>query len=425
MSRAIEKVPLLEGRREWGLFWGIVLLLFSLHLAWEYRGYREFVSKPFFYTWGDVFKSIPKSSDRGKYRILKVRSEGGLVFYTRSYRKASLQGKRVRLQLFPSERIGFVDYLKGPYIPSRLKAVREDTGRLKQRLSAAISRQHSDPEAAAFYRAIFLAEPLPPALRQKVAELGVSHLVALSGFHLGILWGGIFLILLPIYRFFQRRFFPWRYDLIDLGTLSLLLLAGYLWLTGMPPSLLRSYVMLLLGWGAVLLGIELVSFSFLAIAGGILAVMEPALLFSLGFWLSMTGVFFIFLLLKYFGELPGWSITMIVIPVGIFWLMQPVTHALFPQLSLWQFASPLFSLLFILFYPLMLFLHWIGMGGMLDEVLSWLWALPGEGTGERMLPLWMLGVYGGVALGAIRYRPLFYALFLISGAAVFWLYRGA
>ncbi len=422
MSRAIEKVSLLEGRREWGIFWGIVLLLFSLHLAWEYRGYREFVTKPFFYTWGEVIKSIPKSSTRGKYRILKVRSDGGLVFYTRSYRKASLQGKRVRLQLFPSERIGFVDYLKGPYIPSRLKAVREDTDTLKQRLSAAITRQHSDPEAAAFYRAIFLAEALPPAQRHQVAELGISHLVALSGFHLGILWGGIFLVLLPLYRFFQARLFPWRYDLIDLGTLSLLLLAGYLWLTGMPPSLLRSYVMLLLGWGAVLLGIELVSFPFLAFAGAVLAVIQPALLLSLGFWLSMTGVFFIFLLLKYFGELPVWSVTTAVIPVGIFWLMQPVTHALFPQLSLWQFASPLLSLLFIPFYPLALLLHLLGMGGVLDGILAWLWSFPGEGMGEKMLPVWALGIYALLALAAIRYRFLFYVLFLFSGASILWLY---
>jgi len=100
VSRAIEKVSLLEGRREWGLFWGIVLLLFSLHLVWEYRGYREFVAKPFFYTWGEVLKSIPKSSAQGNYQILKVRSDEGLLLYTRSYRKTSLQGKRVRLPSF-------------------------------------------------------------------------------------------------------------------------------------------------------------------------------------------------------------------------------------------------------------------------------------------------------------------------------------
>ena len=424
MSQAIEKVSLLEGRREWGLFGGIVLLLFSLHLAWEYRSYRDFVTKPFFYTWGDVVKSIPKSSIRGKYRILKVRSDEGLVFYTRSYRKASLQGKRVRLQLFPSGRIGFLDYLEGPYIPSRVKAVRERSDTLKQRLSAAITRQHSDPEAASFYRAIFLAEALPPALRQKVAELGISHLVALSGFHLGILWGGIFLILQPLYRFIQRRLFPWRYDLIDLGTLSLLLLAGYLWLTGMPPSLLRSYVMLLLGWGAVLLGIELVSFRFLAVAGAALAVFDPSLMLSLGFWLSMTGVFFIFLLLRHFGDLPRWIVAALVVPVGIFWLMQPVTHALFPQLSLWQFVSPLLSLLFVPFYPLAIGLHLLGAGGVLDGMLEWLWSLPGEGSVERGLPVWVLGMYAFGAFAAIRYRYALYALFVLSGASILWLYLG-
>jgi competence protein ComEC len=276
---------------------------------------------------------------------------------------------------------------------------------------------------AAFYRGIFLADPLPPALREKIATLGVSHLVALSGFHLGILWGMIFLLLRPLYRLAQSRWFPWRYDLIDLGSLSLLLLGGYLWLTGMPPSLLRSYVMLVLGWGAVLLGIELVSFRFLLVAGAILLALKPALLFSLGFWLSMTGVFFIFLLLRYFGHLREWIVAGVILPLGVFCLMLPVGHSLFGILSPWQFLSPLLSLLFVPFYPLAMVLHLLGMGGILDGALAWLFSLPSPGgVTEKLLPGWVLWGYGITALLAIRSRWFLFLLFLEGVAAAGWLY---
>jgi competence protein ComEC len=420
VSGTIGKVPLLEGRREWGWFLGVTLLLLALHLGWKYRQYRQFVTRPFYYTRGEVLEVRPKRNAAGEYRVLKVRTEEGVTLRTRSYRRGDLSGKRVRLQLFPSERIGFWDYLKGAYIPSRIKGVESAPETIRRDLGEWIASQHADPEAAAFYRAIFLADPLPESLRRKISALGVNHLVALSGFHLGILWGGVFLLLRPVYRFFQKRLFPWRYDLLDLGSFSLLFLAGYLWLTGPPPSLLRSYAMLLCGWGALLLGMEILSFSFLFLVGMVLSVLFPALVVSWGFWLSMGGVFAIFLLLKYWGDLPGWIVALLVIPSGIYLLMYPVSHTLFDVASPWQHLSPVLSLIFIPFYPLMILLHLLGLGGVLDGVLLQLWTLPADSTAERQLPGWILVIYVVMALGATRYRRVFYALFGVSLASMLW-----
>jgi competence protein ComEC len=423
MSRVIRPVSLLEGRREWALFFTAILLALGIHLAWLHHHYRDFLSKPFYYTWATVLKELPRKSGGKSFRILKLRSQEGMDFYTRSYRRQALQGKRVRLQLFPSERIGFLDYLKGPFIASRIVEVGAEANGIKAQIAKRIDRQHRNKKMAAFYRGIFLADPLPPALRDRIAALGVSHLVALSGFHLGILWGMTFLLLRPLYRMVQRRWFPWRYELVDLGSLSLMLLGGYLWLTGTPPSLLRSYAMLVLGWGALLLGIELLSFRFLLVTGAMLLAFKPALIFSMGFWLSMTGVFFIFLLLKYFGHLSEWIVGGVILPVGVFWLMLPVGHALFPTVSPWQFLSPLLSLLFIPFYPLAMLLHLLGLGGVLDGTLSWLFALPlGSGIVEKSLPSWVLWGYGMTALLAIRYRWIFLLLFVEGLIAVGWLY---
>ncbi|ADV47267.1 ComEC/Rec2 family competence protein [Nitratifractor salsuginis] len=423
MSRVIQPVPLLEGRREWFLFFSATLLILGIHLAWLHWQYRDLLAKPFYYTWATVLKEIPHHSGKKSYHILKLRSVKGMDFYTRSYRHQALQGQRVRLELFPSKRISFIDYLKGPYISSRILEKAPASKGLKTRIARLIDRQHRDKEMADFYRGIFLADPLPSALRDRIAALGVSHLVALSGFHLGIIWGMIFLLLRPLYRLLQRRWFPWRYELVDLGSLSLLLLGGYLWLTGIPPSLLRSYVMLVLGWSAVLLGVELLSFRFLLITGAIILALDPVLLVSMSFWLSMTGVFFIFLLLRYFGHLPEWIVGGVILPIGVFWLMLPVGHSLFPSVNPWQFLSPLLSLLFVPFYPLAILLHLLGAGGILDEVLSRLFTLPLDSeTVEKILPSWVLWGYGVTALLSIRYRWIFLLLLMEGLIAAGWLY---
>lgn len=403
----IEPVPLFADRREWTLFLLVAALLFAAHLAWRYVGYRDFVSRPFYYTWGRVLQERIREGKHGSYRLLTVRSDGGMRFYTRSYRRESLEGRRIRLQLFPSEGPGFLRYLGTPYIPSRLREVGAKEDGPHRRLAEAIAAQHRDREAAAFYRGIFLADPLPTELRERIAALGASHLVALSGFHLSILWGAVFWLLRPLYRWGQRRWFLWRYDLLDLGALGLVLLAGYLWLTGAPPSLLRSYAMLLLGWAALLLGLEIVSFGFWVVTGVVLLVLFPGLAFSLGFWLSMAGVFAIFLLLKYFGHLPSRWVALGVIPVGIYALMLPLTHALFPVLSPWQHLSPLLSLGFVLFYPLAILLHLLGVGGWMDPLLQWLWHLPAGSVEFRSLPPWTLPLYIALALMAVRSRLAF------------------
>ena len=417
----LAKVPLLASRREWSFATLVWLLLLSLHFLYLYAEYHRWVDRPFFYLWGEVRQIYPKHSEHGNYAILRVRGNDGRLFFTRSHGKIPQENQRARFQLFPG-RVSFFDYLKGPYLPSRIKAV--DTGaapHLSLRIQRAIDAQHDSESASNFYRAIFLAAPLKHELREKISALGVNHLVALSGFHLSILWGGLFLILAPLYRRIQAKFFPWRYSLMDLGSFTLLLLAGYLWLTGPPPSLLRSYAMLLLGWATLLLGLEVFSFSFLGIVAALLVLLDPRLAFSLGFWLSVTGVFYIYLLLRYWGNRSPWLFALLIMPVGIYLAMLPISHTIFPQVSPWQWISPLLSLLFTLFYPLAILLHLIGHGDLFDPALQWLWSLPSEPE-TRTLPLWFGLSYIALSLLAIRFRWAFLGVGAMSLGAALWLY---
>ncbi len=407
------KPKLFERSREFWIFAGVMLLLLLGRLGWEYAHYRQFVTKPFYYTYATLLNYHEKHRGSKSYWVLKLQSDEGLRFYTTTHSKRPLGYRRLRLQLFPESRISFWDYLGTFYVKSRIKGQEHLPPTIREQIGEKIAAQHPNRAIGDFYRAIFLADPLPQSLREAVAALGASHLVALSGFHLGILWGVLYGLGVWLYRFWQQRYFPYRYALIDVGVVVMALLGVYLWFVGAPPSLLRSYAMVLAGWLVLLMGIELLEFEFLAALFAVLVLLFPALLVSLSFWLSVAGVFYIFLLLRYTGGWHPWLVALAVIPIGIFLLMLPVVHGIFGTTTPYQLLSPILSLLFILFYPISILLHLTGMGALFDSMLEQLFALP-KASSEVLLPWWAVAGYIGLSLLAIRVRTAFYLLLLVS-----------
>ena len=405
----MEKPKLFETNKSF--IWTVtaLLLLLAVRLFFEYQSYQNFISKPFYYTNANVVNAYEKSKEGRRYKVLKLRSDDGFVFYTTSHKKEDFNHKRLRLQIFPNKSILFKDYLGTFYVKSRIKNSEVLPPTFKDDLLKKVASQHQNSSLQSFYNAIFFATPVEKTLREKISMLGVSHLVALSGFHLGILWGLIYGLLLLIYRPAQQKLFPYRHALFDVGLVAMVLLALYLWFVDFPPSLVRSYAMVLVGWVVLLLGIELLSFTFLTTILLSLVVLFPPLLVSLSFWLSVAGVFYIFLLLQYTKEYNKWVITLFFIPFGIFILMLPVVHHIFGVTSNYQLLSPLLSLLFIPFYPLVMFLHLTGFSGVLDSALLWLFSLPEEST-DNILPLWMMLVYVSLSIGSIWNKKLFYVV---------------
>jgi len=298
------------------------------------------------------------------------------------------------------------------YIPSKINSISPKPTNLKSILSQEIAKQHTQSTIIEFYQAIFLAQPLSKKTRKKVSALGVSHLIALSGFHLAILSGILFFLFRPLYRIVQQRYFPYRFDLIDVGLIVLLVLGWYVWFVGSPASLLRSYMMMVVGWIVVIMGLELVSFEFLITIVMILLLLIPKLFVSLAFWFSVLGVFYIFLLIKRFSDVNKIWMSLI-ISFGIFVLMLPLIHLIFPTVSYLQLYSPLLSLGFTIFYPLSIGLHLLGIGGVLDGLLIELFKLSSDSI--NILIPWQYGVgYIILSIGAIFSRWAFYLLFLIA-----------
>jgi competence protein ComEC len=405
----LEKPKLFLNTKEFSLSIVLLLLLIFIRLLFVYQEYQAFKTKLFYYTDVDVLQAYEKFGKKGTYTVLKVHAPSlDINFFTTTNIIVERLPNRLRLKLFPSEKLSFISYLGTGYISSQVNEIYETKTTFKDQLLASIDQQHEDDMIRSFYKAIYFATPLERALREQVSALGVSHLIALSGFHLAILSSILYFLLRPLYRVVQSRYFPYRYDLHDLGMIVLIVLAFYVWFVGAPPSLIRSYAMMFLVWLLLVLGMELISFGFLLTVTLLLIVIFPSLLVSLAFWFSVSGVFYIFLLIKYFSHLNTYLLTLL-INFAIFILMLPLIHMVFPLVTSLQLLSPLLSLVFTIFYPISMILHIFNIGGVLDSVLISLFTLEYEKESFRLLGVYGL-VYSVLSIMAIYSKKFFYLL---------------
>lgn len=145
-------------------------------------------------------------------------------------------------------------------------------------------------EELAFFAALTLGDQsaLSDELKDVYAGVGVSHVLALSGMHLTFLVGMLNVLLLDYCR---KRL--WRI----LGvSLALVLIWGYTFLAGLPPSLVRATVMYTLMLAGALMGRSGFSINSLALAAMLMLCGNPLLLYDVGFQLSflaMAGILFL------------------------------------------------------------------------------------------------------------------------------------
>lgn len=365
---AVEKVPLFARKTEWLAFSLLLLLLFSLNLLYHYRDYRQFSDTPFLRLDATVLSQYVKYNTKNRpYTVLKLQS-GSLIFYTTTREDLKPLKNRALSLTIVTKKIPFHRYLGTFYAPSFNLGLLPEETTFRTAVQRWIAGQHDAPLAADLYSTLFLAEAVGKKLREAVSDFGISHLIALSGYHLGFLGAIIWLLFNPLYTFFQQRFFPYRNRHADLGLLAAGLLLGYMLFVGTPPSLLRAYGMLAVGLFLFHRWIDLLSFATLAVTVGLLIAFAPWLLFSIGFWFSVVGVFYIYLFLHYFRGLRP----LVLVPLlnlFIFAAMLPVVHVLFEKFTFFQLLSPLLSLLFALFYPVAILLHLLGLGYLLDPFL--------------------------------------------------------
>lgn len=200
--------------------------------------------------------------------------------------------------------------------------------------------------------------------KQSYRKVGASHLLALSGMHLGILYSFLYLVFVRWVRHSK-----WRWHALPF---VLLCLWGYALVAGMPVSLVRAALML-----SVLTIISLMQYRTdplhpLALSAIIILLISPTDLYSISFQLSFVAVFFLLALWEPLTVLfpeTGWALkTLLSSCIASFGTM-PLVAYYFHQVPL---LSPLLSLVLI---PLTTLIIYLTLASMLLPVASLGWLL--------------------------------------------------
>lgn len=392
--------------------------IFAFNVGLEWLKFKEFKeSKHQSLHDVRVLQSYEKTNKKGRtYRVLKLESKDFSFYTTTKLENDIKRHQNLNLRVINSS-VKFKDYLsKSFYMPSYDFNVTNADTTPRNAIISYFLKQHHDEKIIEFYGALFFALPVSLQLRTDVNYYGIAHLIAISGYHIALIFSLIFFAFAPIYAFFQKCYFPYRNARFDLSVAIFIFLLFYAYLIGFVPSYIRSLVMALWGFYLLVKNVKILSFVNLFLSVLLCIALFPQLLFSVGFLFSVMGVFFIFLYLHHFAKFwrGGWFhnfINVVLLNVWTFFAMiVPVLH-FFPLVSFQQILAIFLSAVFVVFYPLVLLLHLIGFGGLLDSLLIMFFDFKIHAM-DLALPLWMLLGYIALSLCSIgsKYLALFCVL---------------
>jgi len=217
---------------------------------------------------------------------------------------------------------------------SRLMEVIGDTGdgfvndplrALRRRLRRRLGPQHQRSPGGRFIRALVLGdgEALPETWRRGLRRVGLSHLLAVSGLHVALVGGLVWVVCQPLRRNFQTM-------------ATALGIVVYLLLLGARPSLLRATVMAMMVLAAGLLKRPPSATAGLGAAGGLLLLCEPAGALDLGLQLTLSATAGLILVTPHLAR------RMKAIPEGV---RTPLAATAAAQICTWPWILPRFHLL--------------------------------------------------------------------------------
>ena len=152
-------------------------------------------------------------------------------------------------------------------------------------------RENSPTPAGEIIQAMTLGErkEIPKNVREKFNRTGTSHILAISGFHVGI----VALLSISLIRLIMKSF-PYlllRFNVIKVSTFGACVpIVIYAFIAGMGISVVRATIMIVTFMVAILLGRERNLYNTLALAAFIILVFSPYSLFDISFQLSFTAV---------------------------------------------------------------------------------------------------------------------------------------
>ncbi|WP_143089242.1 ComEC/Rec2 family competence protein [Prevotella sp. KH2C16] len=152
-------------------------------------------------------------------------------------------------------------------------------------------------------------------IKEDYSISGGSHILALSGLHLGIIYAVLVLLITSVVKLFRKPTEIYqRWPDVVVQLVSLTAIWSYVVLVGMSASVLRSATMLTIYGLMSLLNRDKMSLNALATAAVIMLVINPYILWDVGFQMSFMAVLGI--LLIYPRRHLNWFVGMIVVSIA-------------------------------------------------------------------------------------------------------------
>jgi len=399
----MESIALFSNKKQRVIFYGGLLIVFCFNLLFLYYQFKDFKKNEIFQTDAIVLNIYKKDS----YNVVKLQSDDKIYFtsISKDIKIDKLDGVNI---LLDTRKIDFLSYLKGFYLKNIEIFIYKQKDSVKKDIYNYIKSQHKNSSISSIYEALFLSISVDKDLRQLFSNYGISHLIAISGFHLGLILSVIYFIVINAYKPIHQKYFPYRNKKSDVLVFSSIILYWYLLLIDIPPSFLRAFIMFVFGFILLRDNIKILNFETLFIVSSIIMAFFPKLIFSLSLWLSIAGVFYIFIFIKYSQKLNKY-IRFVLFNFWIFFAMFPIVHYFFYNFAYEQLLSPIISMLFIIFYPISFLIHIIGIGDIFDNLLS-LCINYNFNIVEIKTQLWFLIIYLLVSFGSIFSKIFFVTL---------------
>lgn len=219
--------------------------------------------------------------------------------------------------------------------------VRERLVRLRHRLQTDYMRPVFEDDVYGVISALTLGDkrPLSDEVREVYADAGVSHVLALSGLHVGVIYGLLSFLLRGVVR---RRSLRWLRE-----SLTVIVLWLFALMVGMSASVVRAVTMCTLYMVARWVSRDSSSFNTLSLAAFVMLLVKPYNLFDVSFQLSYMAMVAILWLEPYLERLFGLGglHPVVAYPVGIVCMSLAAQLGTFP-LVLYHFGTfPVYFLL--------------------------------------------------------------------------------
>ena len=199
--------------------------------------------------------------------------------------------------------------------------------------------QRVDPAAAGVLAAITVGDRryLTDTQQRLLRATGTSHLVAISGLHIGLIAGFAYAVMRGLRRLGRGRCAAataWLGGVRSATAAAMLAAVGYAALAGFSLPTQRALIMLLVLFGARLLARPLALGQGIALALIAVLLLSPLAVLEPGFWLSFVAVAALFYIAL--GERGGWLRRAV-------WAQFAIFLGLLPVLAFWFGAVPVWS----------------------------------------------------------------------------------